>query len=266
MAAQEISAEYSVAKRERGATTVYQALREEILTLQREPGSALDELSIARDFNLSRTPVREAIFMLSGEALVKVLPNRSSIVAPLSLHRLNDLFDTWLILSRAVFVNAALRHTQDDIATLQTHVAEYERTIGAGDLLSTALALLGLQRGYAEVAHNFFLARYYPQCLDAGRRTLLLHFFPYASAADLTRQADLHRALIGAIDAGDVAGCNRIAGDKTAAVLRVIQTSLEPRFADAVDLSTAPLSAGPGDRILDRPNLFPAARVRIKTL
>ena len=44
-------------KRERGATTVYQALREEILTLKREPGSALDEVSIAGDFNLSRTPV-----------------------------------------------------------------------------------------------------------------------------------------------------------------------------------------------------------------
>ena len=228
-------------KRERGATTVYQALREEILTLKREPGSALDEVSIAADFNLSRTPVREAIFMLSGDALVKVLPNRSSIVAPLSLHRLNDLLDTWLILSRAVFVDAALRRTPGDIAGLTGRVADFEATIGAGDTLDTALSLLALQRSYAETARNFFLGRYYPECLDAGRRTLLLHYFPFATADDLPLQADLHRSLIATVENGDTGACNTIAGDMLAAMLKVIRASLEPTIADAVDLSTAAL-------------------------
>ena len=228
-------------KRERGATTVYQALREEILTLKREPGSALDEVSIAGDFNLSRTPVREAIFMLSGDALVKVLPNRSSIVAPLSLHRLNDLLDTWLILSRAVFVDAALRRTPGDIAGLIDRVADFEATIGADNALDTALALLALQRSYAETARNLFLGQYYPDCLDAGRRTLLLHYFPFATADDLQLQADLHRSLIATIKSGDTGACNRIAGDMLAAILKVIRASLEPTIADAVDLSTAAL-------------------------
>ena len=228
-------------KRERGATTVYQALREEILTLKREPGSALDEVSIAGDFNLSRTPVREAIFMLSGDALVKVLPNRSSIVAPLSLHRLNDLLDTWLILSRAVFVDAALRRTPGDIAGLIDRVADFEATIGADNALDTALALLALQRSYAETARNLFLGQYYPDCLDAGRRTLLLHYFPFATADDLHLQADLHRSLIATIKSGDTGACNRIAGDMLAAILKVIRASLEPTIADAVDLSTAAL-------------------------
>ncbi|GKY87711.1 GntR family transcriptional regulator [Sinisalibacter aestuarii] len=241
MAKDEKPASTGTAKRERGATTVYQALREEILTLKREPGSGLDEVGIASEFNLSRTPVREAIFMLSGEGLVKVLQNRSSIVMPLSMHRLNDLLDTWLILFRSICVDAARRRTEDDIATLRAAVDSFEATIGREETLEIALALLGLQRGYTDVARNFFLGRYYPQCLDAGRRTLLLHYFPYAAEADLRLQAELHRALIDAIGKGDVTACNRIVGDQIAAILNVIRASLEPSIADEVDLSTSAL-------------------------
>lgn len=230
------------ARRERGATTVYQTLREEILTLQREPGSGLDEVGIAKEFNLSRTPVREALFMLSGEGLVRVLPNRSSIVAPLTMHRLNDLLDTWLILTRAVCVDAVHRRTPQDIADLNERLTKFEAATGASDILGLAKALLHLQRGYGEVARNFFLGRYYPQCLDAGRRTLLLHYFPYAAPADLAAQAASHHAMIAAIESGDAPACNRIAGEMLAAILAVIKSSLEPSIADEVDLATSPLS------------------------
>lgn len=235
-------------RRERGAITVYHTLREEILTLQREPGTGLDEVGIAKEFNLSRTPVREALFMLSGEGLVRVLPNRSSIVAPLTMHRLNDLLDTWLILTRAVCVDAVHRRTDQDIADLNERLNRFQAVIGNTDMLVIAKALLDLQRGYGEVARNFFLGRYYPQCLDAGRRTLLLHYFPYATAADLSEQVASHRAMIAAIETGDAPACNRIAGQMLAAILAVIKSSLDPSIADAVDLSTSPLSRPPSSR------------------
>ncbi|WP_417583344.1 GntR family transcriptional regulator [Pelagibacterium sp.] len=234
------------ARRERGATTVYQALREEILTLQREPGAGLDEVGIAKEFNLSRTPVREALFMLSGDGLVHVLQNRASIVAPLTMHRVNDLFDTWLILTRAVCVDAAHRRTSEDIVDLEDRLVQFEVAAEYDDMLATARALLHLQRGYGEVARNFFLGRYYPLCLDAGRRTLLLHYFPYAKADGLATQLDCHRAMIAAIRANDSPACNRIAGEMLAAILGVIKSSLDPSIADEVDLVTSPLSRIPG--------------------
>lgn len=229
------------ARRVRGATTVHQAIREEILTLKREPGSALDEVSIAREFGLSRTPVREAILMLSSEGLVQELPNRSSVVMPLTMHRMNDMLDTWMILARAVSIAAIDRATDAQLDALRQAVDDYEAQIGSGTQLDIALALLAVQRGYSDAAHNFFLARYYPDCLDAGRRTLLLHYFPYASAEDLHEQARLHRELIDAIATADVAACNRIVGEQIAAILRVIRASLEPSIAEVVDMSTSAL-------------------------
>jgi DNA-binding GntR family transcriptional regulator len=230
--------------RKRGAVTVYQALREEILTLKREPGSALDETAIAKSFELSRTPVREAILMLSGERLVKVLPNRSCIVEPLTMHQLREMLDTWLILGRALSQHLSRAEIPVDTPMMQDRVRALTDTIGHASELDTALALLQLQRGYADLAKNFFLARYYLQCLDAGRRTMLLLYFPYASAADLHRQADLHRDLFAAIDVKDTAACNRIVGEQIADILQIIQHSLVPVAADAVDLSTSALDLG----------------------
>src|SRR5262249_56287545 len=68
-----------------GWKSVYDALRNEILTLKLAPGQPLDETTLAYRFGLSRSPVREALIRLSGEELVVTLPNRSTIGAPIEL-------------------------------------------------------------------------------------------------------------------------------------------------------------------------------------
>ena len=50
-----------------------------------KPGQLLDETSLAERFGLSRSPVREALIRLAGEDLVVILPNRSTIVAPIEI-------------------------------------------------------------------------------------------------------------------------------------------------------------------------------------
>ncbi|MCC0040259.1 MAG: GntR family transcriptional regulator, partial [Brucellaceae bacterium] len=70
----------------RGALQVYDALREDILWVRIKPGSALDEVRLAERFKVSRTPIREALLLLSGESFVQFLPNRTTVVAPLLLN------------------------------------------------------------------------------------------------------------------------------------------------------------------------------------
>ncbi len=69
--------------RGRGVQTVYEALRRAIVDLRLEPGSPLDEVTLAERFDMSRTPVREALVRLAAEGLVTQLPNRNTIVAPI---------------------------------------------------------------------------------------------------------------------------------------------------------------------------------------
>jgi DNA-binding GntR family transcriptional regulator len=59
---------------------VYQALKAEILSERRPPGSWLVETELAADFHVSRTPVREALKRLTVEGLVAHDPYRGTIV------------------------------------------------------------------------------------------------------------------------------------------------------------------------------------------
>lgn len=225
------------ARRERGAITIYSALREDILTLRLAPGSAVDEQGIARQFGLSRTPVREALFMLSGEGLVRLLPNRSAIISPLTMENMNDYFDTLLILTRAVMVAAVHRAGADDIAGLQSRLAAFRDSL-AGDRAAIVLAQLDLLRAICRIGRNFFLDRFYPDCLDYGRRTMLLHYFPEVTAAELEQLAEDYAAMVGAIAARDTGACNRLTGEMLGRVAVVVQRSLLPVYGDLVDQST----------------------------
>lgn len=230
--------EASGAKRERGATTIYAALREDILTLRLAPGSAVDEVALAHQFGLSRTPVREALLMLAGESLVRFLPNRSSIISPLTMENMNDYFDTLLILTRSIMIAAANKRRPEDGDRLRELLSDFRTSIGQDNVFQVVFSQLNLLKGFATVARNDFLGKFFPDCLDYGRRTMLLHYFPLVSAADLDVLAESYGDLIEAVEAGDAATCNRLVGDQLNSVVRIVQMSLEPRFAGAVDLST----------------------------
>ncbi len=64
---------------------VYRKLRQDILRLNIAPGELLDETRLSQAFKLSRSPVREAMVRLASEGLIKTLPSKSTIVAPLKM-------------------------------------------------------------------------------------------------------------------------------------------------------------------------------------
>lgn len=68
-------------------------LADEIVRGILRPGAALDETEIARRFNVSRTPVREALRQLAASGLIEARAHRGSVVAQPSLDRLTGMFE-----------------------------------------------------------------------------------------------------------------------------------------------------------------------------
>jgi len=68
-------------------------LADEIVRGTLPPGAPLDETDIARRFNVSRTPVREALRQLAASGLVEARAHRGAVVARPSLERLTGMFE-----------------------------------------------------------------------------------------------------------------------------------------------------------------------------
>ena len=84
-------------------------IRHAILSGQYSPGQTLTEGDLAREIGVSRTPVREAINILSQEGLVETTPNRGAMVRSLSAQELLDIFDIKIRLEGLCAARAAER-------------------------------------------------------------------------------------------------------------------------------------------------------------
>jgi DNA-binding GntR family transcriptional regulator len=95
------------------------ALEADILSGKLRPGARLDEQSLARRFQTSRTPVREALRQLESRGIVENRPRQGTQVMQLGLAELMEMFEAMAWLEAACASLAARRHTQADRDAIQ---------------------------------------------------------------------------------------------------------------------------------------------------
>lgn len=72
---------------------LFNRLRDDILQEKIAPGEKLTEQRICKEYNVSRTPVREAFQKLELDGLIQIIPNRGAFVIGLSRQDIQDMYD-----------------------------------------------------------------------------------------------------------------------------------------------------------------------------
>lgn len=70
---------------------IYQQIKNEIITLKKEPGSLLKEMDIARKYNISRTPVREILNRLEWDKLIESQRSSGTYVTKIDIDQISDI-------------------------------------------------------------------------------------------------------------------------------------------------------------------------------
>jgi DNA-binding GntR family transcriptional regulator len=209
-----------------GVQTVYEALRQSIVDLALEPGSPLDEVTLAERFEMSRTPVREALVRLAAEGLVTQLPNRNTIVAPIDLGRLPVYFEALTLMYRVTTRLAASGRTARHLRAMREHQAAYARAVEEGDVPG----MIGHNRDFhaaiAEAGGNPYFTALFTRLLDEGRRILRLYYYRSFDDHLPRKYVDEHDAIVAAIEAGDAELSERLAAEHADQIVRQIQAYL----------------------------------------
>ncbi|MEX3900913.1 GntR family transcriptional regulator [Paraburkholderia sp. BR10954] len=201
--------------RRHGGRYIYEELRKQILTLQLKPGAPLDEVSLAAQFGLSRSPVRDALARLISEGLVTILPNRTTLVTPFEIEEFPKYISALDLIQRAVTRLAAQHRTDADLARIQKADDVYMQAVDSGDFQAMSEANKALHMAIAHAANNPYFVGYYERLLGEGQRLLHLHFDYTVTSPTVTKLGRDHAELIDAIARKDAEAAERLAHEHT---------------------------------------------------
>ncbi|HMG03283.1 MAG TPA: GntR family transcriptional regulator [Edaphobacter sp.] len=108
---------------------LYRKLRQDIVECELTPGRSFSEAEFGRLYSASRTPVREACRRLEHEGLIRIIPFRGYIIAPLSVAEFHDLEEMQLIFEPEAAALAAERANSEELEEMK-NLATYEYRVG----------------------------------------------------------------------------------------------------------------------------------------
>jgi DNA-binding GntR family transcriptional regulator len=119
-------------------TALYQEvaarLRERIYSHDLTPGMAIDELTLAEEYGISRTPMREALKVLHAEGLVVLEPRRGCFVTELNREDIDELFPLMALLEGRCAYEAVRKATAADIKRVEELHKKLEKYAADNDV------------------------------------------------------------------------------------------------------------------------------------
>lgn len=186
---------------------IVDALTRAIVEHRLQPGSKLAEQKLADHFGVSRTLVRQALFQLSQNGLIRLEPARGAFVAAPSADEARQVFGVRRMLEAEMAREFARQATAAQIKALKEHVAQ-EKAAVAGEDVEGRTELLGdFHVRMAELMGNQVLAQILSDLISRCALITLM----YQSAAEAAHSNDEHADIVRALAARD--------GDKAARLM-----------------------------------------------
>ena len=179
---------------------IRRALENAIVDGRYSPGARLDPEALAREFDCSRTPIREALQQLEASGLVRVLPKRGTYVSEWSAGELAERFEVMAGIEAMCAGLAARRITEAELAAFEAVHAECRAFVAQGDAEGYYAANSDFHHCVYRATHNAFLeeqASRLHAMLQPYRRTQL------RARGRMARSFAEHEAVLAAIRAGE---------------------------------------------------------------
>ena len=179
---------------------VYRRLRTDIITGKIPGGTRLVETTLATELSVSRTPVREALHKLGLEGLLTAIPRSGYLVAEMSDHDIEDLFETRLEIEKIAGRKALHRITPSELEMLERSLDRMDQAIKAGMLQNLA----DLDQEFHDSIYRAARSRtLYRICRNLSDYTLKYRIALSLPPGLIRKMRDHHRSIYNALAAKD---------------------------------------------------------------
>ena len=199
---------------------VAERVRALIFDRQLASGEFIDENGLAEKWQISRTPLREALKVLAAEGLVELVPRRGCRVTEITETDADELFPIMALLEGRCAFEATQHANADDLRELQRMHDELERTAAAHDVDGYYKANHAFHSFVQRLANNRWLDRV---TNDLRKFVRMLRGRQLGLPGRIEASINEHRALIVAMVAGDAARAERAMHDHLLAQLAALK-------------------------------------------
>jgi DNA-binding GntR family transcriptional regulator len=180
-------------------SAIVEALTRAIVDHRLHPGTKLAEQKLADHFGVSRTLVRQALFQLSQNRLIRLEPARGAFVAAPAVNEARQVFAVRRMLE-AEMTRAFVREaTPAKIRALREHVAQEKAAVASNDVAGRTELLGDFHVRMAELMGNEVLAQMLGELVS--RCALITLMYQSASAAE--HSSEEHAEIVKALAAKD---------------------------------------------------------------
>ena len=178
---------------------IVDSLTRAIVEHRLQPGAKLVEQKLADQFGVSRTLVRQALYRLSQNRLIKIEPARGAFVAAPSAEEARQVFEVRRMLEAGMVRAFVASARAADIKALQTHIAQEKLAVQGDDVPGRTELLGDFHVRMAQLMHNQVLAQLLSDLIS--RSALITLMYQTSSAAAHSHEE--HEAIFQAIKARD---------------------------------------------------------------
>jgi DNA-binding GntR family transcriptional regulator len=183
--------------------TLREKIEEQIATGTLPPGSSLDEATLAEQYGVSRTPVREAMIQLATEGLIEIRPRRGAVVTSIGPTRLSEMFEVMAELEAMCGRLAARRMTDSERKALQAAHEACEAARTQEDPDAYFYCNEQFHKAIYAGSHNMFLIE---QASQLQRRLRPYRRLQLRVRNRIGTSFQEHQSVVQAISAGDTEG------------------------------------------------------------
>ena len=180
---------------------IVETLTRSIVEHRLQPGSKLVEQTLADQFGVSRTLIRQALFKLSQNRLIRMEPARGAFVAAPSIAEAEQVFAVRRMLEAGMTQAFIRQANTEQIDSLKEHIADEQAAVMRGDVPGRTVLLGDFHVRMAQLMGNDVLAHMLMDLLSRCARITLM----YQSAGAAEHSHEEHRAIVAALEARDEA-------------------------------------------------------------